>query len=492
MSREMTPRRVPSARIRAVHAAPVREDGDYVLYWMIASRRRRFNFALQRATVVAHALGRPLVVFEPLRVGYRWASDRHHRFVLDGMAENLRRFEGSAARYLPYVEPSPGAGKGLLEALAERACLVVTDDYPTFFLPNMVAAAGSRLGARLEAVDANGLLPMRAADRTFARAHDFRRFLHKALPRELAPENLPTPDPLGGLRLPEPELPRPIEDRWPAATAALLEDPATVGRLPIDHGVPPSPLTGGASAAEARWQDFARRGLPLYADGRNHPDEELSSGLSPWLHFGHIGAHELFSSLTEAEGWTPSRLGKPSGSREGWWGLPPGREAFLDELITWRELGFNFCHRVPEHGEYRSLPAWAQETLAEHRQDPRDPVYGLAEFEAAATHDDLWNAAQRQLLVEGRIHNYLRMLWGKMILAWSKSPEEALDIMVELNNKYALDGRDPNSYSGIFWVLGRYDRAWGPERPVFGKIRYMTSDSTKRKLRVKRYLARWG
>ena len=168
-------------------------------------------------------------------------------------------------------------------------------------------------------------------------------------------------------------------------------------------------------------------------------------------------------------------------------------ESFLDELITWREIGFNMCALRPsDYDQFESLPDWAQQTLGEHADDPREFVYSLEAFEQARTHDPIWNAAQRQLVREGRIHNYLRMLWGKKILHWTASPQEALAVMIELNNKYAIDGRDPNSYSGIFWVLGRYDRAWGPEREVFGKIRYMTSQSTQSKLKMKHYLAEYG
>ncbi len=167
-------------------------------------------------------------------------------------------------------------------------------------------------------------------------------------------------------------------------------------------------------------------------------------------------------------------------------------EAFLDELITWRELGFNFCRRRKDYRSYASLPDWASATLGKHAADERKYAYSLAEFESAATHDPLWNAAQRQLTREGKIHNYLRMLWGKKILEWSSGPQVAAEIMIELNNKYALDGNDPNSYSGIFWVLGRYDRPWGPERPIFGTVRYMSSENTARKMRVAEYIERYS
>ena len=486
---------IPELRLRTVNQAPLRPEGRYVLYWMTAFRRLEWNFSLQRALAEAERLGKPLVVLEALRCGYPWASDRLHRFVIAGMADNLRTAREAGLAYLPYLEPEAGAGRGLLEALAADAALVVTDDFPCFFLPRMLAAAAQKLSVRLEAVDANGLLPLRAASYAFTRAFSLRGFLQQKLPHHL--DQLPLPRPLEAARLPAPAtLPKAITRRWPAATPEQLEHPEELlARLPIDHDVAPvTEIPGGPAAAQAVLRRFLERRLPRYGEDRNHPDEDGTSGLSPYLHFGHISVHQVFHDLARAQSWTPARLGGAGrrGSREGWWGMSPEAEGFLDELITWRELGYNQCWFDRGYDRYESLPAWAQATLAEHAGDPRDYLYDLADFEAAATHDPLWNAAQRQLVREGRIHNYLRMLWGKKILEWTPSPREALAVMIELNNKYALDGRNPNSYSGIFWVLGRYDRAWGPERPVFGKIRFMSSDNTRRKLRVERYLQRYG
>jgi deoxyribodipyrimidine photo-lyase len=238
--------------------------------------------------------------------------------------------------------------------------------------------------------------------------------------------------------------------------------------------------------------EFLDERLMDYSDRRNRPDDAAASGLSPYLHFGHVSPHQVFLELMRRARWTPDDVTPPAdGRRSGWWGLASGPEDFLDQLVTWRELGFQFCRHREDHAEFSSLPDWAKRTLAEHAEDRREHVYTLQEFAAAETHDELWNAAQNQLVREGRIHNYLRMLWGKKILEWTPDPEAALEIMIELNNRYALDGRDPNSYSGIFWVLGRHDRAWGPERPVFGKVRYMSSKNTARKLPVAEYLERY-
>jgi deoxyribodipyrimidine photo-lyase len=234
--------------------------------------------------------------------------------------------------------------------------------------------------------------------------------------------------------------------------------------------------------------------LVRYGAGHNHPDDDAASGLSPWLHFGHLSAHDVAERVWAHASWDPSRVidAKPTGAREGWWGVPPGPESFLDELITWRELGHGFCFHRADYDQWSSLPEWARKTLTEHASDPRPEHYTPKQLEAAETADPVWNAAQRQLLAEGRIHNYLRMLWGKKILEWSPSPKRALATLIELNNRYALDGRDPNSYSGIFWTLGRFDRPWAPIRPIFGCIRYMSSASTLKKLRLKKYLARWS
>lgn len=460
---------------------------------MIAARRGRRNFGLQHAVDAARELRKPLLVLEPLRAGYRWANDRMHAFVLQGMADNARHFSRRCATYHPYVEPSPGSGSGLLEALAANACLVVTDDFPCFFLPRMVAAAAKRLDVRLTVVDSNGLLPLRATGKTYPTAYAFRRFLQKALP-EFLPV-LPEDDPLSGARLPRLDgIPDDVARRWPAASEAMLAASSeALKALPIDHAVAPAALVGGASAASRLLEAFLDDKLSRYADERNQPERDVASGLSPYLHFGHVSVHDAFARLAAREGWSPASLAaKATGERSGWWGMSVPAEAFLDELVTWREVGFNFASLRADHDRYASLPDWAKATLAAHAADPREPAYALADFEAARTHDPLWNAAQRQLVREGRIHNYLRMLWGKKILQWSASPQEAAVIMIELNNKYALDGRDPNSYSGIFWVLGRFDRPWAPERPVFGVIRYMSSENTARKVRVKEYLARFA
>jgi deoxyribodipyrimidine photo-lyase len=486
-------RAVPAIRIRKQNKQTVRTGGDYVLYWMIATRRLTYNFAMDRALEYCESLQKPLLIFEALRVDYRWASDRLHRFVLDGMADNAHECRRAQARYFAYVEPVPGAGKGLLAALAERACVIVTDEFPCFFLPRMVAVAALKMPVLLESVDSNGLLPIYATEQVALRAFDFRRYLQKELPKHF--QDFPRANPLAHARIAAgAEIPRAISRNWPAVSQKLLSGEAGfLNSLPIDHSVKPAPLQGGHSSALVQMTEFFERKLALYGEERNQPELDVASGFSPFLHFGHLSVHEVFVELARREKWTPEKLGlRTSGSRDGWWNMSLSAESFLDELITWREVGYNFATHRADYDKYESLPEWVKKTLAEHTKDERDHVYALEEFETGQTYDSLWNAAQMQLVREGRIHNYLRMLWGKKILQWTRTPQEAAEIMIHLNNKFGLDGRNPNSYSGIFWVLGRYDRPWAPVRPVFGMIRYMSSENTARKVSVKKYIQKYA
>jgi deoxyribodipyrimidine photo-lyase len=299
----------------------------------------------------------------------------------------------------------------LLEALAACAVVVVTDDPPGFFFPRMLAAAVKRLDVRIEAVDGCGLVPVRGPGRAFPTAYSFRRWLQGNLPELLgerpAPCSLASAAGLGRTRIA-----REIRERWPAATGPELSAGRMLARLPIDASVAPvAGVAGGTAPARRALRRFVRSGLSRYADQARRPASRAASGLSPWLHFGHISAHEVFAAVARAERWSPAALSpRADGRREGWWGMAAGAEAFLDQLVTWRELGHNAAAWLPAYDRWESLPAWARATLDEHAGDPRPYVYGREQLELAGTHDPLWNTAQRQLVVEGRIPNYLRML----------------------------------------------------------------------------------
>ncbi|MCA9104226.1 MAG: deoxyribodipyrimidine photolyase [Planctomycetales bacterium] len=481
---------VPAARIRSLGAGDVGASGGYVLYWMTAQRRLGYNFAMQRACDWARELRLPLVVLEPLNVDYRWACDRFHAFVIEGMRDHQRAASGLPFTYLPYVEPNPKAGDGLFATLAGSAAVVIADDYPCYFMPALLRVARRHVPVRFEAVDSNGLMPLSLSEKAFLRAFDFRRFLQKNLRPHL--DEVPLTAPWAGLEKLKKWQPDRSLDRWEFLSESQDID-ALLARLPIDHEVGRVATPGGPRAAEDRLEQFLDHGLERYADDRNNASLEGTSGLSSYLHFGHLSTHEILERIAESKDWSPARVSqKTSGSSEGWWNVDRSTDSFLDELVTWRELGFHFCQHRRDYSRFDSLPDWALDTMAKHESDRRAYLYSLEQFDKSETHDELWNAAQRQLVREGRIHNYLRMLWGKKILEWTPNGREALAVMIELNNRYALDGRDPNSYSGIFWVLGRFDRAWGPEREIFGTLRYMSSDNTRRKMPVRPYLEKYA
>ena len=474
---------VSPARISDLNQRPLRPDGRMVVYWMTVFRRRAWNPALERAVAIARDLARPLLVVEALGTRRAHSCARVHRFFLDGMQDNRADFAGSAAAYRCWIGRRREDGPAVVAALAREACALVLDDLPYGHVPGVNAGMARDFPVRAEAVDGNGLMPIAASPKVWERAVDFRRFLQRSLPAELVRQ--PAADPLAGVVLPPFDLPTP----W-----ASEPDAIATADLDIDQAVAPVALRGGARAARRALADFLAARLDAYHDGRNRIDDSAASGLSPWLRCGHLAAQEVASAVWERCAWTPERLvGRPvTAAKEGWWGLPPGPEALMDQLITWRELGFHDARRRPDSTAYDGLPAWARATLAAHAGDARAYLYSDDDLERGRTHDPLWNAAQAQLVRTGMMHNYLRMLWGKKIIEWTASPQEAHRVLFHLNDRWALDGCNPNSATGIMWCLGRYDRPWFPERPVFGTIRFMSSASTRRKLDVKAYLAAYG
>jgi deoxyribodipyrimidine photo-lyase len=334
------------------------------------------------------------------------------------MAEKLKSFAaGSAASYYPYVEESVGAGKGLIGSLGKLACVIVTDDFPCFFLPQMIRSAAKLSACRFEAVDSNGLLPLRAASKAFATAFSFRSFLQKNLPQYLAQS--PNRNPFARLNLPSlKSLPAKIINKWPPTSTATLAGRDLAARLPIRHEIGTVALRGGELAARAALRKFLSERLGKYLEFRNEPEAKATSGLSPYLHFGHISSHQIFHELMNHENWSEEKLAlRSNGSRAGWWNTSASAEAFLDQFVTWRELGFNFSSHRDDDSHISSLPDWTLKTLAKHARDERVHIYSLEQFAEARTHDPLWNAAQRQLVKEGRIHNICE--WSGERKFWS-------------------------------------------------------------------------
>jgi len=472
------------ARVRQVNHSRVNPAGRYVLYWMQAYRRLDHNHALDRALAWAVQLARPLVIYEGLRVDYPWASDRFHRFILEGMQENARRAADAGVNYWPYVETPEQPAAGLLRRIAANACLIVTDDFPAFITPRQTQALALRLPIAVEAIDGNSVVPLARLGPVVSAAAHLRPRIHREFAAAWAHRAAAEP----AFAAP----PRQVIDP-PFQTWQATDIDGFVAGLPVDHSVRPVETEpGGSAAAKSVLRNFVRHRLRGYAAKRSHPappEEGHASGLSAYLHFGHISIEEVAAAVLGR--WDPSRINVAArGKREGFFHDDPDVNAFLDEALTWRDVGYHWHrHRTADVRSLKSaLPGWALETLTRHAPDRRPHLYSAEQLEAADTHDPLWNAAQTELAVTGRIHNYLRMLWGKKVLEWTSSPDEAYRVLEHLNNKYALDGRDPNSYTGILWCFGLFDRPWPPERPVFGSVRYMSSDNTARKFKLAAYL----
>ncbi|RNC84767.1 MAG: hypothetical protein ED557_07255 [Balneola sp.] len=468
------------------------KDGAFVLYWLQITRRFHYNYALEFAIAWANKLGKPLLVYEGLNIAYPWACDRFHKFMMEGMKENLDYAKSQGINFYSFVESEKGQGRGLFYKLAEEACMVISDEHPVFITRKHNESVSKKLDIPYITIDSNGLIPLGVTDKDPYSAYLFRKVMQKHFIE--AYTNPPKENPIRDLKNKDKIiLSSEFLNTYPAGDVLLEDIGKSISQFDIDHEILPIGAKGTRKAALAKLDDFIVNSLFEYNEKRNHPDEQKTSGLSGWLHFGKISEYEIVKAVLEKqpEDWDIGSITRNGGKNSGFFNGNSSIESFLDEVITWREVGFHYAHHRPDYDKFESLPAWVQETMADHRDDKREHLYTFEEFEKSKTHDELWNAAQTQLREEGIIHNYLRMLWGKKVIEWTPDYRTALDYLIELNNKYAIDGRDPNSYSGIFWCLGRFDRAW-QEREVFGKLRYMTSESTRKKVKLNQYLNKYG
>jgi len=447
-------------RVLQLNDKPVNEKSRYVLYWMQMYKRVDNNHSLIYAIRRANELRLPLVVYEGLKYYYPWANDRIHTFILEGVEEKRVAFEALGIRYVFYLQKDADVSKNTVAALAKDAALIVTDDFPCFIIPEHNRRIAERTEITVYAVDSNGVIPISKFDKEEYAAYTIRPKINKLLDRYLKPLPNETVEISSvGLAVDCPE------------TLVTRDNfAALVAGCDIDHTVPPSNhYKGGTSEGRKRLKKFVHEILPDYDKARSKPDRDGSSRLSSYLHFGYLSPLEVALAVQKADA--------PQGSID----------AYLEELIVRRELSFNMTSFNAHYDSLAALPAWVQKTMREHANDERTHLYSLEQLEAGETHDELWNAAQREMVATGEMHNYVRMLWGKNIIAWSPSYEVAFETLVHLNNKYCLDGRDPNSYAGILWCFGKHDRAWF-ERPVFGLIRYMASQSTGKKFNSKKYI----
>jgi deoxyribodipyrimidine photo-lyase len=453
-------------RVRRLNDRPVNPRGDFVLYWSQAYRRGHDNAALAYAIERANELGLPCFVYEALRPDYPYASDRIHTFVLEGARDTEAILEACGIAHAFFLPRTRDEARGVVAKLAERAAMIVSDEFPSYIVPAQNDAAAKRATCAYVTVDDCVVAPMALFPKQEHAARTLRPKLWRALETWLAP-----------IEDPEPRVAKPKHLALPfePTDLATADIPALVAACAIDHDVPAvAELPGGSRAADARLARFVSRKLSSYAVDRNDPSRDGASHLSPYLHFGMISARSVALAV---RAWVAD--GGPSDAAD----------PFLEQLLVRRALAFNFARANPDHATYASVPPWARDTLAARADDRRDHPLTIDQLAAAHSPDPIWNAAQAELRARGVIHGYARMLWGKLVVSWFPDAAEAHAVLVELNDRYALDGRDPDGYTNIGWCFGLHDRPW-PNRPRFGTVRTMTTKSAANKLDFDAYLDR--
>jgi deoxyribodipyrimidine photo-lyase len=437
-------------RIRSLNRREIRTR-DYVLYWMQSAQRAVSNHALEYAISWANERQKPLLAAFILTPNFPKANLRHYVFMLEGLKETQTALARRKIRLILQIGNPPDQ----IARLAARADLVVTDEGYLRTQRQWRSAAADKLDCPLEEVAANVIVPVEtASEKENYSAAALRPRIHRRLNRFLLPLKQTSPH--------RSSLPLSVE-------SISIENPLQLARsLKIDDSVPPSPrFQGGYSQARKRLLQFVQHKLADYDTARNDPARDGQSNLSPYLHFGQISPLEIALAAQEAD----AQAAAP----------------FLEELIVRRELSQNFVYYNAQYDQFQSLPFWAQRTLRFHSRDKRPALYSPEQLETASTDDPYWNAAQMEMVLTGKMHGYMRMYWGKKVIEWTRRPEEAFQILLSLNDKYELDGRDPNGYAGIAWCFGKHDRPW-KERPVFGTVRYMNAAGLRRKFNADAYV----
>lgn len=437
---------IHAERIRNLNDEEPDLRGSYVVYWMQASVRSHWNHALEYAIETANSLKKPLLVVFGLTDDFPNANSRHYRFLIEGLRD-VR--SGLQERGMQLVVER-GSPPSVFLKYADDAVAAVTDRGYLDIQREWVETAAGALHIPLTQVESNVIVPVEtASDKEEYSAGTFRPKITRQLKRFMVPLRMRTLH-VDSLDLePGPE----FED--------VMRD------FRVRDELDPSIFRGGTSSALKIFDEFLREKLECFERYRNDPVKNYLSNMSPYLHFGHISPLYLALRASEA-GRCPE---------------------FLEELIVRRELSMNFVHYSDSYSSISCLPEWAHRTLMDHVADPREYEYSLHELESASTHDPYWNAAQKEMVITGKMHGYMRMYWGKKILEWTDHPARAYDIALYLNDRYEIDGRDPNGFAGVAWCFGKHDRAWA-EREIFGKVRYMNDRGLKRKFRIDDYVDR--
>ncbi len=449
---------VRDKRVLVRRGGEPKQDGKCVVYWLQRAQRAHDNPALEVAIALGNALRLPVVAYFSVIPNYPHANLRHYHFLHQGLHDVA---EGMEERGVGFVVRRPTDGDTLEDFLNEVGAAIVVGDENVCREPERWRAALARkIRIPFVTVDADVVVPSAVFGRTFVLLHHFRPRLHAQLSQYLVPIKKVK-----------------VREGWKGKLRSYdLHKDITAGFDKLDRSVGPvDTLHGGTKAGLKRLREFVDTQLSDYDERRNHPEDRGTSQMSTYLHYGHL------SPITIALAVNQAVAEKKAAKQQA--------EKYLDELIGWRELSVLFCKYNPSYDSWECAEPWARKTLLAHAGDKRPSTYTLKQLETAETHDELWNACQRQMVRDGWMHNYMRMYWGKKILEWAPDAEKAFAWAVELNDRYELDGRDPNSYSGIAWaIVGKHDRPWF-DRPIFGMIRYMSGESTGKKFDSKRYMA---
>jgi len=436
-------------RVQPLNDRGVQETGRYVLYWMQQSQRVDQNPALERALQHANDEGLPLLVVFGLMDDYPEATLRHYTFMLEGLRDAEQRLRERGLKMVV----GHGRPDDVALSYADEAAVLVTDRGYLRHQKQWRSRVAEEAPCRVEQVEGDVVVPVEmVTNKAEYAARTIRPKIHEHLERCLQ-----LSDPAS---VEMPSLDLDIEEGL-----SLDDIRAVTDQLDLDRSVGPvsALYRGGASEAESILSRFLEEHLDGYDGNRNQMQTDAVSHMSKYLHFGQISPVWLAQQVRNADG--------PESDIE----------SYIEELVVRRELAMNHVHFRPDtYDSYECLPEWARESLAEHAGDEREYVYGRAELEQSETHDPYWNAAMTEMRETGYMHNYMRMYWGKKILEWSPDPRTAYDRTLHLNNKYFLDGRDPNSYANVAWIFGLHDRGW-KERPVYGKVRYMSQGGLERK-----------
>lgn len=446
---------IDPARIKQLNDKSERADNRYVLYWMQQSQRARFNHALEYAVGRANELDQSVIVGFGLMDDYPEANERHYAFMLAGLAETADELADRGIKMII----NAGSPPEVILHLAENASLVVCDRGYLRHQIDWRKAVADGADCEVVQVESDVVVPVEAvSDKAEYAARTIRKKINGQKDQFLT----------------ELDLVNPRKSSLPLHVTGELnirDWQGVLASLDVDRSVPQvSRFAPGGKAARKMLKDFLKSHFKGYANARNDPANPECSKLSPYLHFGQISPIEIALSCQDQK--------DVSGD---------DREAFLEELIVRRELAINFVHYTPDYDMFTCLPDWARETLDEHKDDAREYTYDLSDLSNAKTHDPAWNAAMREMVETGYMHNYMRMYWGKKVLEWSETPEQGYKHALALNNRFFLDGRDANSYANVAWLFGLHDRPW-KEREIFGKVRYMNANGLKRKFDIDKYI----